>query len=242
MDRAVYDRMAEAEAEHWWFRGRRAVLQSVIETRCTLPTGARILDAGCGTGGNLEMLSKFGDLDAFEFDADARAMAAAKGVAHVAFGALPDAIDAPDGSYDLIGLFDVLEHIEDDHGSLVTLGRKLKPEGSLLISVPAMPWLWSEHDVSHHHKRRYTRSSLSRVIEAAGLDVEVISYFNTLLFPLAVAQRVGQRITLSNKPADAMPPPWLNASLGAVFAAERHLAGRVPLPFGLSLFAIACRR
>lgn len=242
MDRAVYDRMAEAEAEHWWFRGRRAVLQALIERYCAVPPDARILEAGCGSGGNLEMLSGFGRLEAFEFDADARAMAMAKGLAPVNHGALPDGVDVPDEAYDLIALFDVLEHIDDDLGSLKTLGRKLKPEGRLLISVPAMPWLWSKHDVTHHHKRRYTKASLAGVIGQAGLEVQTSSYFNTLLFPLAIAQRWGQRITGSETPADAMPAPWLNAALGAVFASERHLAGRVPLPFGLSLFAVVRRR
>ena len=241
MDRAVYARMGAEEAEHWWFRGRRAVLEALITRYCDLPEQARVLEAGCGTGGNLAMLARYGQLDAFEYDADARLAAAAKGIVPVAEGALPDGVPAPDGAYDLIALFDVLEHIEDDRASLVTLGAKMAPGGRILISVPAMPWLWSSHDEIHHHFRRYTRASLGAVIDAAGLRAEKIGYFNTLLFPLAMAQRLGQRLTGHDTPADKMPAPWLNASLGAVFRAERHLAGRVPMPVGLSAYAVVIR-
>lgn len=241
MDRAVYDRMGAAEAEHWWFVGRRAVLQGLIRRHCPLPANARVLEAGCGTGGNLEMLSDYGRLEAFEYDDDARIAASAKGGFEVRPGALPDGVDFPDDAYHLIALFDVLEHIEQDGPALVTLGTKLAPEGRMLISVPAMPWLWSHHDVAHHHFRRYTRASLRKVVEGAGLRVTSTGYFNTLLFPAAVAQRTVQKITGSQSPADAIPAPWLNSTLGAIFRAERHFIGSVPMPFGLSLYAVVAR-
>ncbi len=241
MDRAVYDRMEEAEAEHWWFVGRRAVLQGLIRRHCPLPEDARILEAGCGTGGNLEMLSEYGRLEAFEYDADARIAASAKGGIEVAPGALPDGVDLRDDAYDLIALFDVLEHIEQDVPTLETLGRKLAPGGRLLISVPAMPWLWSHHDVAHHHFRRYTRGSLKDAVQAAGLRATSLGHFNTLLFPAAFAQRMVQKITGSTAPADALPAPWLNATLAAVFRAERHFVGALPMPFGLSLYAVVAR-
>ncbi|MFK7944645.1 MAG: class I SAM-dependent methyltransferase [Paracoccaceae bacterium] len=241
MDRAVYARMGAAEAEHWWFRGRRAVLETLIARNCALPANARLLEAGCGTGGNLAMLARHGQLDAFEYDADARQEAASKGIVQIAAGALPDDVTAADGVYDLIALFDVLEHIEEDRASLMTLGTKLASKGHMLISVPAMPWLWSRHDEIHHHKRRYTKGSLRAVIAEAGLTVEAIGYFNTLLFPLAVAQRMVQRLTGHEAPADAIPAPWLNSALGAIFRAERHLVGRLPMPAGLSLYAIVTR-
>ena len=241
MDRAVYDRMGEAEAEHWWFVGRRAVLDRLIRDRCGLPDRPRILEAGCGTGGNLEMLAGFGALEAFEYDADARVTASAKGLAQVGPGALPDGVDLPDDAYDLIALFDVLEHIEADTPALRRLGQALAPDGRMLISVPAMPWLWSHHDELHHHFRRYTKTSLRRTIEDAGLRAERLGYFNTLLFPAAIAQRVVSKITGSEAPLDAIPAPWLNNTLQAVFRAERHVVGTVPMPFGLSLFAVVAR-
>lgn len=241
MDRAVYDRMGAEEAEHWWFVGRRAVLDALVRRHCHLPPGARVLEAGCGTGGNLAMLSAYGRLDAFEYDADARAAASAKGIVEARPGALPDGVDLPDDSYDLIALFDVLEHIEDDRASLVTLGRKLSPNGRMLMSVPANPWLWSHHDEVHHHFRRYTKRGLGQVIADAGLKAEKLGFFNTLLFPAAVAQRMTQRLTGGQSSADTMPPGWLNGILKGVFGTERHLVGRLPLPFGLSLFAVIGR-
>jgi SAM-dependent methyltransferase len=231
--------MGAHETEHWWFIGRRAVLDQLIRTTIALPQGARILEAGCGTGGNLAMLAGFGLLDAFELDEEARQVANARGLADVRPGVLPDGIDAEPGRYDLVALLDVLEHIDDDRAALRALGRTLTPTGRLLISVPAMPWLWSHHDEIHHHKRRYTRTTLGSVVEDAGLRVHSIGHFNTLLFPVAVAQRLLQRVTGRESTADELPPPALNAVLRTVFRVERHVVGRVPLPVGLSLYAIA---
>ena len=237
MDRAVYSRMAEQEQTHWWFAGRREIIAALIQREAGLPPDARILEAGCGTGGNLAMLGRLGKLEGFEFDPEARRLAETHGFS-VSFGALPDRVAEPDNAYDLVGLFDVLEHIEDDVGSLRSLGRKLNPTGTLLVTVPAMPWLWSSHDETHHHFRRYTRASLNRAIRAAGLEPVKVGYFNTLLFPLAVAQRGLDKLTGATTPTDLMPSPWLNRALGSIFRAERHWTGRVPMPFGLSLFAV----
>lgn len=237
MDRAVYSRMAEQELTHWWFAGRREIIAALIAREARLPPAARILEAGCGTGGNLAMLGRLGRLEGFEFDPEARRLAETHGFP-VGFGALPDQVAEPDNAYDLVGLFDVLEHIEDDVGSLRTLGRKLNPAGTLLVTVPAMPWLWSSHDETHHHFRRYTRASLTSTIRAAGLEPAKVGYFNTLLFPLAVAQRGLDRMTGATTPTDLMPSPPLNRVLGSIFRTERHWTGRIPMPFGLSLFAV----
>jgi SAM-dependent methyltransferase len=203
-----------------------------------LPDDARILEAGCGTGGNLDLLRQFGAVDALEYDAQARAIAAARGVAHVEAGALPDAIGFGDTRYHLIALLDVLEHVERDRESLAALGARLAPGGRLLVTVPAVPWLWSDHDVLHHHKRRYTAQGLARVVGDAGLKVEASGYFNSLLFPLAVAQRVAHSLLRRDGGLDARPAPWLNRALQGVFAAERHLLGRLSFPIGLSLYAV----
>ncbi|MEM7058258.1 MAG: class I SAM-dependent methyltransferase [Pseudomonadota bacterium] len=243
MDRAIYQAMAEEEADHWWFVGRRRVLSGLIARMADPGPGAAVLDAGCGSGGNLEMLSTFGQVTGVEYDDIARGMAADRGIAPIKAGALPDGFDVPDGGFDLIGLFDVLEHVEEDVASLRTLGGKLKPDGQLVISVPALPWLWSSHDVSHHHFRRYTKASLSQSIGEAGLDIAGIGYFNTLLFPAVLAQRLIQKTTgLGGETAARTPAGPINAALAAVFGAEKHLIGRVPLPIGLSLWAVVRRR
>ncbi|WP_313231769.1 methyltransferase domain-containing protein [Sphingobium yanoikuyae] len=135
-------------------------------------------------------------------------------------------------------LLDVLEHVEQDREALAALRDRLAPGGRILLTVPAAPWLWSEHDVLHHHKRRYTAASLHAVARDAGLQVHEKGHFNALLFPVAVLARAVQRLTGRGAATEAAPPTSLNTLLRHVFATERHLLGRVSLPFGLSLYAI----
>lgn len=238
MDRLVYERMNAQEAVHWWFAGRRDIIRQTIKRLIALPEEARILEAGCGTGGNLEMLKSLGDLDAFEYDAAAREIAEQKSDLSIPFGALPNDIPNAGKQYDLIALFDVLEHIEDDEATLESLGARLSDDGRIFVTVPALPWLWSSHDVRHHHFRRYTRRSLRDVADRAGLDVESTFYFNGLLLPVAIGLRWLKALTKSDTPDDTVPAAWLNRLLYRVFSAERHLIGRVPLPVGLSVCAI----
>lgn len=238
MERTVYDRMNELEQSHWWFVGRRRIIAALIVR--FLPKGgkANILEAGCGSGGNLAMLGSLGTVDAFEYDADARQHATEKSGLDVRFGALPDDLPFADRRYDLIGLFDVLEHVEADTASLAALAARLSDKGVILVTVPAFPFLWSRHDERHHHFRRYTRKTLAEVAAKAGLKVRYSSYFNFFLFPAAVATRALKRLTGSETPDDSMPSGWVNGVLTRVFGAERHLVGRLRLPFGLSLAAV----
>ena len=238
MDQAVYIRMAKDEESHWWFAGRREILRALIEREIRLPSAARILEAGCGTGGNLDLLTRYGRVDAFEYDARAREIASGKSGLPVMPGSLPSDVTLEEGAYDMIALFDVLEHIEHDSASLKTLGTGLAVGGKLLVTVPAMPWLWSAHDEHHHHFRRYTKGTLLDAVHRAGLEVEKAGYFNTLLFPLAVAERFAKKLAGSDTPSDEKPGALLNSTLGRIFASEKHIAGRVPMPFGLSLFAV----
>ncbi|WP_306117700.1 MULTISPECIES: class I SAM-dependent methyltransferase [unclassified Roseitalea] len=238
MDRLVYERMDEQEAVHWWFAARRDLIGATIERLIRLPDRPAILEAGCGTGGNLRMLASLGDLDAFEYDEAARAIAETKADVAVGHGALPDVIPFAPKRYDLIGLFDVLEHIEDDRATLNRLGERLAPDGRLFVTVPALPWLWSAHDERHHHFRRYTRRSLRRTAQEAGLAVQDCFYFNSLLLPVAVAMRAVKAALRSDSPDDTLPANWLNGALYRVFASERHLVGRLPMPVGLSVCAI----
>ncbi len=238
MDRAVYDRMSEIEADHWWFSARRDIIRRTIERYGNLPPEPRLLEAGCGTGGNLEMLATFGDVDAFEFDDAAREIAAEKSGLDIPFGALPEHMPHGSTGYNMIGLFDVLEHIEDDAGSLAALAGRLRPGGRILVTVPAFKWLWSQHDDRHHHFRRYSRATLGQAANDAGLTVEHSFYFNTLLLPVAITTRGWKSITQSNTPDDSMPAAWLNTALYRIFASERHLIGRLSLPVGLSICGV----
>ncbi len=241
MNPEIYERMAWLEDRHWWFRARRAIVAKLI-AGLGLPVDARILDAGCGTGGNLAMLSGFGKVEAMEMDDWAREIAAAKGVASVAPGRLPDGLPFQEGNFDLVALLDVLEHVADDEAALDSLGRLLKPGGHLLITVPAYPFLWSRHDEAHHHYRRYRIRELESKVRSAGMTVRHASYFNTLLFPLIAALRLLGRIRPGRGGDDlAMPRPWVNRMLYAVFSSERMLLGKFALPFGVSVVLVARR-
>jgi SAM-dependent methyltransferase len=241
MERVVYDRMAEYSDHHWWYRARREILARLIEDRIPLPADARLLEIGCGTGPNLDTLSRFGRLDAVEIDPAARAIASARLGRPVRDAPLPHLLGIEDGAYDLVCLLDVLEHVEADREALVSIGRKLRPEGRVLIAVPAHPWMWGAHDRVNHHKRRYTKRTLAAVVEAAGLTLHMMSYFNSLLFPLAVTQRLAERMfgKAQDDSADTPPPPALNRLFEAAFRLERYAIGRLPFPPGLSIVAIA---
>jgi SAM-dependent methyltransferase len=148
----------------------------------------------------------------------------------------------PDGTYHLIALLDVLEHVDADRESLESIATKLAPGGRILITVPAYQWMWSAHDVAHHHKRRYSRKGLRAVAEAAGLKVERIGYFNSLLFPLAAAVRLAGKAAGKTQSDDKVPPGPLNRLFQAIFSLERHAIGRWPFPAGVSLFALLSTR
>lgn len=242
MERAVFDRMAEHDAVHWWYVARRRILRDLIRRAVPLPKEARLLEIGCGTGHNFAMLRGFGRLDAIEVDAEARALASRRLGHAVGSAPLPELTGIPDGTYHLIALLDVLEHVDQDRAALASIARKLAPDGRILVTVPAYPWMWSSHDVAHHHKRRYSKRALREVIEAAGLKAERIGYFNSLLFPLAAAVRVAGKVRGKNESDDKLPPAPLNALFRAIFGLERHLVGRVPLPAGVSLFALLSAR
>ena len=238
MERAVYERMAEQDAVHWWYVARRAILSNIIRRHVAPPAGARVLEIGCGTGHNFGMLGAFGAVDGLEIDAPARAIASERLGRPVGNAPLPELTGVPDGHYDLIALLDVLEHIDGDRAALASIRRKLKPGGKLLVTVPANQWMWSAHDVVHHHHRRYSGATLKRVFADAGLKIRMLSHFNTLLFPLAAAVRLLGKATNKQEADDAMPSRTLNRLFTRIFGTERFLVGRVPLPFGVSLVAV----
>lgn len=242
MDRTVFDRLSQIEGEHWWFCARRRILKSVITRFAPHGGRLRVLEAGCGSGGNLTMLAEFGAVDAFELDDEAREIARHKLPSDVKSGSLPDGIPFAAGGYDIVAALDVIEHVERDVESLVRLGERLAPGGRLIMTVPALPWLWSQHDVTHHHFRRYTRRELEETLLQAGLRPVRISYFNTLLFPLIAGVRLLKRVSgMKETGDDAMPSPIVNSILKGIFGLESGLVGKVPLPFGVSLIAIAER-
>lgn len=241
MERVVFERMAEQDQRHWWFVARRRILAEVVRRVVQPPKRARVLEVGCGTGHNLAMLGEFGKLDACELDAIARGMASDRLGRPVLEARLPDLSMFKAGSYDLIALLDVLEHVPDDLGSLKAIRGLLKPGGALVLTVPANKWMWSAHDVAHHHFRRYTKGELARLFRQAGYDIQLHSYFNTLLFPAVAAARLIGKLRGNETADDAMPGNRVNEILNKVFGSEAGLIGRLPMPFGVSLIAVLRR-
>jgi SAM-dependent methyltransferase len=240
MDADYHRLIAEVEDEHWWFAGRRKILAAVIET-LDLPRGTRILDVGCGSGGNLTTLARFGQLSAMEIDGRAREIASGRGVCEVVPGSLPGTIPFGPASFDVVTALDVIEHIEDDRSALEAIHGMLVPGGRLVITVPAYRFLWSYHDVVNCHFRRYSRRDLSDALRSARLEPVRISYFNTWLFPFAALVRLAGRFVSRRGagPDMRLPPPRVNRLLTSIFSSEAHVLRRRSLPFGVSVLAVA---
>jgi len=239
MNPGAYTEMQELEDSHWWFTARRQIISDFIAQSSSAP--CKILEVGCGTGGNLSMLSQFGELKAFEMNPDALAMANQKGVkgATLTLGRCPDQMPYQGEKFDLICMFDVLEHIQNDSLALIELKKYLSPRGKMIVAVPAYQWLFGPHDQFRQHERRYSMASLKKVIEQSGLHIQRMSYFNTLLFPLALVSRLLDRLIHSKEQNKVSNPnPLINQILCNTFAAERHLLRIGNLPMGLSLICV----
>ena len=241
MEPAAYRKMAETEDRHWWFCGRRAVASAVIDS-LGLPANISVLEIGAGTGGNIPMLSRYGAVTAVEMDDSARYIAAEKTDMEFLAGHLPDGLPKFDRKFDLICMFDVLEHVEKDHAALEAIAGLLAPGGRLVLTVPAHQWLWSHHDEVLHHFRRYSRSGLADVLRDAGYEIQRLTFTNSALFPAAAAARFLDRGLSKDKEAASsgsdIPPKFANAVMKELFRSERHLLGRFDLPMGLGLLAV----
>ena len=239
MDPAYLAAHVEEDAQHWYFRGRLAVIQGAL--RRVLPRRPlRLVDVGCGTGAVLRGLAEFGEAVGIEANETLLAVARAAGL-DARKGALPDDLPIAAGWADVVLLLDVIEHLDDDGAALHAARRLLTAGGVLVVTVPAYPWLWSGHDVALGHRRRYVAPNLRRLVEGAGYGVERLTYFNTVLFPAVAATRFGKRLRGDESHDLQRPGPVLNRLLERLFALERHLVPALALPFGTSLMIVARR-
>ena len=188
MKKVEYARMAEYEASYWWHLGRLRIIETKIKQFVGNKKKLAILNVGCGTGGTIKMLEQFGVVDNVDVSDEAIAFMKKNGFKRIK---KVSGIELPykDKSYDLVAAFDVLEHIDNDEAALSEWNRVLKEDGVVIVTVPAYQWLWSDHDISLHHFRRYTTRLLKARAHVAGLRAQRLSYAIVFSLPLVVGFR-----------------------------------------------------
>jgi SAM-dependent methyltransferase len=241
MQQHTYSIMYEVEETHWWFVGRRRIISSFLEKICRDMATARprILDVGCGTGANLELLGKYGEAEGVDVSEEALSFCRARGLDKVHHGEA-ERLPFADASFDLVTGLDVVEHLDDDVAGLKEMYRVLKPQGRALLFVPAFMFLWGVQDDISHHRRRYTIPDLRKAVEAAGFEVERTTYANLSFFAPILAGRALMKVT-GFKPASEnnINVSALNGILGRVLGAESFFLRRMNFPFGVSALCVA---
>lgn len=245
MEPEEYDRLFALEDEHWRFRALRRLLGSALRRHAPRPARGerlRLLDAGCGTGANARALGELGRVTAIDLHPRALGLAARRGLSALARASV-SALPFRDGAFDVVVSVDVLYHraVSDDAAALAELARVCRPGGVVLLWLAAYEWMRSAHDVVVHTERRYTRRSVEALARRAGLEVVRAGYANALLFPAAALHRWWTRGAPAPRSDVQSAPAWLNAGLAHLLGAEHALALRLPLPFGLSVFAVLRR-
>jgi SAM-dependent methyltransferase len=229
MDRGFYDRYFELEGRHWWFVGRRRIIREEVERSLRAlappPSGTpSLLDIGCGTGAMLVELAQFGHVQGTERERAAAEYARQRSFADVSVAGSPP-LPFETGSFDLVTILDVLEHIDDDVAMVAEIRRLLRPGGRMVATVPAFPGLWGRQDEISHHER--------------------LTYFNTALFVPIATVRLLRRLRPDHgelsSDFEMTTPGIINEALGRVFSLEASWLASRNLPFGVSLMAVAER-
>ena len=266
MQQHTYAIMDRVEDSHWWFVGRRAILETFLKqivqssppyeggvdaalggrggslTGVQLPEAGtpniRILDVGCGTGANLEMLSQFGAAEGVDVSDEALDFCRQKGLT-VQKG-LAETLPYEDELFDLTTALDVVEHLDDDVAGLKEMHRVTKSGGYSLIFVPAFMWLWGVQDDISHHRIRYTRKQIVERIEQAGFKVERATYANFTFFAPVVGGRTLMKLTgVKPESENNINISALNGLFGKIFSAERFWLKNLNFPFGVSIVVVA---
>lgn len=240
----TFQRYAVIEAGHFWFLGRNAILGDRMLQH--FPNANNILEIGCGTGFVLSNTRQvFPDAQLSGSDIFTEGLSYAKQRVPSAFLFQMDACHIPfSQEFDLIGAFDVLEHIEDDRSALAQIYQACQPNGGLILTVPQHPWLWSSTDDYAHHKRRYTRGELVEKVQAAGFKLEYVGSFVSLLLPAMLISRWLQKSAQAEDQMDSgfKIGKLANWVMGRVMAWERWLISKeFSFPLGGSLLLVARR-
>jgi SAM-dependent methyltransferase len=235
MDPTLWEEISAVEDRHWWFTARRSIILHLVSQLA--PAGASVLDIGCGTGFTLEALAERFDAWGLEPDPAVRARVRSSVAHRVLAGDTGDRSALGNRTFDVVLLLDVLEHVKDDRAELASAAAALAPGGKLVITVPANPRLWSNHDERNGHYRRYTEDSLRTLLTSAGLAPTLLTHFNARLYPLA---RLHRTLASSSSAELRVPLGPVNSLFRRVFAGERHHLTR-GYRNGLSLLTVAAR-
>jgi len=231
--------MAEREKTYWWHIGRLRIIQTYIESAKKKRKNFKILNIGSGTGGTIDLLESFGVTDNVDISDQAIKFMKVRGYTKIT-KVVDIKLPFRDKTYDMVGAFDVLEHIDKQVDALKEWRRVIADDGAIIITVPAYQWLWSNHDVSLHHKRRYTIKRLNAAAKKAGLKPKRISYAIVFSLPLIVGFRILGNI--SNRKLDSESsyvniPNWLNSVFTKFLYFEAKLHKMVIFPAGTSIIA-----
>lgn len=237
MESRAYHDLHRIERELWWYRGRRLACRALLRRHLGTAPGRRVLDVGCGTGFNFRMLGEFGEVAGVEPSAEGLAYCRERGLGVQQAGA--DALPFPEASFDLVTALDVVEHLDDDLAGLREFHRVLRPGGHVLLTVPALPMLYGEHDRIVHHRRRYLKRGLDELVQGGGFELVHSTYTNMLVLPLVMAVQLAVRL-LPRRPHVEMglPPAPVNRALWAISRLELPFVLGPGLPIGLSLVAL----
>jgi SAM-dependent methyltransferase len=233
--------MADLEGVQWWYAGMRriarALLTPLLEAGGARPR--RLLDAGCGTGWNLQDLGVFGETHGIDLSPLAVITTRRRGGRVIQGNLL--GLPYANSSFDVVTSFDVLYHawVEDDVQAVRELARVLKPGGLMLVKVPALKILWGAHDEAVHSRHRYTRGEVEDLLGRAGLRLVRSTYANSLLFPVLLLRRFLDRLFDRHGSDVALLPPLLEKIFGGLLGIEARLVERFNLPLGASVFAVA---
>lgn len=238
-----YPILYEVEETHWWYVGRRRIIQYLVEKICTTLNNPSpgILDVGCGTGANLKMLAAHGRAEGVDISPQAVEFCRERGLESVKLGAA-EQLPYESGSFELVTALDVVEHLDDDVAGLREMRRVLSRDGRVLLFVPAFMFLWGVQDDVSNHRRRYTLPGLLKAVETAGFAVEWSSYANISFFlPVLAVRCVMRGLGLRADTEYGINISLMNGPFSWLFAAERYVFKRGRLPFGVSAVCIARR-
>ena len=242
----TYAIMREVEDKHWWYVGRRRIIADFVRRICDQlraegTSEPRILDIGCGTGGNLETLSGFGRAEGVDISSEALDFCRARGLNNVRQGAA-ETLPYESESFDLVTGLDVVEHLDDDVAGLREMRRVLRSGGRMLLFVPAFMFLWGVQDDVSHHRRRYTLPELKGKLQQAGLSVERASYANISFFGPILVGRLFMRMSgLRPASENNINIGAFNGLFGRLFGSESWWLNRMSFPFGVSIICVARR-